>query len=97
MDQGTEMDLSIAGVVEAGWNLEADDRPRPKLLMDGEEHEPTETAIFQFGLRCVNALQSHEDAAAFVEAVKAEEVPDYYDVIKVRSPSTLVSPPHTQP
>lgn len=39
--------------------------------------------IHQFGQRCVAALRLHEDSAAFIVPVNPEEVPDYYDVIKV--------------
>ena len=57
--------------------------------MDGEECLPSQENISRFGLRCIAALQIHEDAPSFLEPVKAEEVPDYYDVIKVHADNPL--------
>lgn len=71
-------------MLEAGWKPEAEPPSNFRLLLDGEELLPTRDNIEQFGLRCVAALQSHEDAPSFVEPVNADEVPDYYDVIQVR-------------
>ena len=75
---------ALTGVVEAGWKSDSERRPELRLLIDGEELVPTMENITRFGHRCIAALQSHEDAPAFIEPVKAEEVPDYYDIIKVR-------------
>lgn len=60
-----------------------DGRPNVRLLIDGEEHEPSTESICKFGHRCLTALRSHDDAHPFLLPVKSEEVPDYYDVIQV--------------
>jgi len=70
-------------VVEAGWSAESDGAPQVKVRLDGQDREATMDTIHQFGQRCVAALRLHEDSAAFIVPVDPEEVPDYYDVIKV--------------
>lgn len=44
----------------------------------------TAESIHRLGQILVAALKAHEDSAAFVVPVRAEEVPDYYDIVKVR-------------
>lgn len=73
----------MSGVVEAGWTPP---EPSPvRLLVDGTEQPPTPEAVHSLGREVLDALRAHEDSPAFCVPVKAEEVPDYYDIIKVRS------------
>lgn len=73
-----------AGLREAGWDSKLQDPPNYRLLVDGQELLATKEAIHKLGKAAVAALKAHEDSPAFVAPVIAEEVPDYYDIIKVR-------------
>ena len=88
----------VAGVREAGWSPEGQEAPNYRLLLDGQEQAPTMDSIHRFGRAAVAALQAHEDSPAFTVPVNADEVPDYYDIIKARRPlqaSPLALPPAT--
>ena len=76
----------VAGVREAGWSPEGQELPNYRLLLDGQEAAPTMDNIHSFGRAAVAALQAHEDSPAFSVSVNADEVPDYYDIIKARRP-----------
>ena len=82
----THMGLPHAGVREAGWSPEGQEPPSYRLLLDGQEAAPTMDAIHSFGRAAIAALQAHEDSPAFSVPVNADEVPDYYDIIKARRP-----------
>lgn len=70
------------GLIEAGWASEKDPKPHYKLIVDGDPLEPTKESIHHLGKIMVADLQGHDDAIAFLQPVKAEEVPDYAEIIK---------------
>ena len=75
--------MLFAGVKEAGWEPKSQEAPTYRLLLDDQKLQPTLEAIHKFGKAAVAAIKAHEDSPAFLAPVAAEEVPDYYDIIKV--------------
>ena len=72
-----------SGVKEAGWAREGQEPLAYRLLTETGEAAPTRGALTQFMRAALGSLSTHEDAWPFQEAVGADEVPDYYDIIKV--------------
>ena len=71
----------IPGVLEAQWKPPGP--PRYRLVHPGcGDGTPTYENLNRFMRALVNLVQNHIDVWPFLEAVSAEEVPDYYDVVK---------------
>ncbi|RKP34928.1 hypothetical protein BJ085DRAFT_22556 [Dimargaris cristalligena] len=63
---------SIRGIKESGWTRE----------MDAELRKPAANNRMAIQRRIVTELQSHNQSWSFMHPVNADEVPDYYTVIK---------------
>ncbi|KAK9861252.1 hypothetical protein WJX84_008428 [Apatococcus fuscideae] len=72
----------IPGVKEAGWSAEQQPVPRLRLLLDRTVSEPTPSNLQRFMSLVLAALQAQEESWPFREPVPADEVPDYYTIIK---------------
>ena len=71
----------IKGIKEAGW--EPPGPPRYRLVHPGcGDGTPTTENLHRFMVALVNLVQNHIDSWPFISPVPAEEVPDYYDVVK---------------
>jgi len=71
----------IPGLQEAGW--EPPGLPRYRLLHPNcGDGTPSYDNLNKFMRALVNLTTNHADVWPFLEAVSAEEVPDYYDVVK---------------
>jgi len=71
----------IKGVKEAGWTPPGP--PKYRLVHPGcGDGAPTPENLNRFMRALVNLVQNHIDVWPFLEPVNAEEVPDYYDVVK---------------
>lgn len=69
---------------EAGWEPEEDVAPPYRLSIDRVMLPPTPENLQTLMQAAWQALDAHEDSWPFREPVSPEDVPDYYDVIKVR-------------
>lgn len=79
----------IPGVKEAGWVPETS--PRYLLLLPGVGPVlPTKDKLHNFMRVVYKAIIEHEDAWPFIEPVRKEEVPDYYEIIKDPIHLTLI-------
>ena len=74
---------ACVGVKEAGWSAEQQPVPRLRLLLDRTVSEPTPSNLQRFMSLVLAALQAQEESWPFREPVPADEVPDYYTIIKV--------------
>jgi hypothetical protein len=74
---------ALAGVKEAGWEPEDGALPAYRLSIDRVMLPPTQENLHTLMQNVWQALNTHEDSWPFREPVDTEDVPDYYDVIKV--------------
>lgn len=71
---------SIPGVVEAGWSQPS---PAPyRLILPVGEVPCNRRTLQAFMEQILFDIKRHRDAWPFLEPVSAEDVPDYYDVVK---------------
>jgi histone acetyltransferase len=71
----------IKGIKEAGW--EPPGPPKYRLVHPGcGDGTPTTENLHRFMVALVNLVQNHIDSWPFISPVPAEEVPDYYEVVK---------------
>lgn len=88
----SETDLkSGAGVAEAGWTPDQVEAPHYSLLIDRAVQPATPENLQRFMERAWRALHSLDDSWPFREPVDGEDVPDYYDIVKVWAPPPLVA------
>jgi hypothetical protein len=73
----------IAGVKEAGWEPEDGALPAYRLSIDRVMLPPTQENLHTLMQDAWQALHAHEDSWPFREPVDPDDVPDYFDVIKV--------------
>ncbi|KAK9908401.1 hypothetical protein WJX75_007347 [Coccomyxa subellipsoidea] len=81
---------SIPGVSEAGWTAETAEPPHYSLLIDRVVLPATPDNLQRFMERAWRALYSLDESWPFREAVDAEDVPDYYDIVKDPVDLTLI-------
>lgn len=74
---------------EAGWEPEDETLPPYRLSIDRVMLPPTSENLQTLMQDAWQVLNAHEDSWPFREPVDPEDVPDYYDVIKVWSPGSL--------
>jgi len=72
---------SIPGVKDAGWSCTAD-TPTFILIIGGQACPPTSENLYIFMKQAHMEIKQHEDSWPFLEAVDANDVPDYYEVVK---------------
>lgn len=82
LDQGVTLKVG-AGVAEAGWMPDQAEAPHYSLLIDRAVQPATPENLQRFMERAWRALHSLDDSWPFREPVDAEDVPDYYDIVKV--------------
>jgi len=80
----SEQPSVTAGVKEAGWEPEEETLPPYRLSIDRVMLPPTQENLHTLMQDAWQALNTHEDSWPFREPVDAEDVLDYYDIIKVR-------------
>lgn len=76
---------------EAGWTAETAEPPHYSLLIDRVVLPATPDNLQRFMERAWRALYSLDESWPFREAVDAEDVPDYYDIVKVSHQSSCVA------
>ena len=81
-----------AGVKEAGWEPSEDSAPAYRLSIERVMLPPTPENLQTLMQAAWQALVAHEDSWPFREPVDPEDVPDYYDVIKVLLVACCVAP-----
>ena len=87
--------LAPAGVKEAGWEPSEDSAPAYRLSIERVMLPPTPENLQTLMQAAWQALLAHEDSWPFREPVDPEDVPDYYDVIKVLLVACCVAPSQT--
>mmetsp|Transcript_15954 Transcript_15954/g.41384 ORF Transcript_15954/g.41384 Transcript_15954/m.41384 type:complete len:482 (+) Transcript_15954:131-1576(+) len=73
---------SIPGVTEAGWEQGKDARFRYMLVIDGVSCPPTPDNLQKFMHTALHVMRNNEDSWPFHDPVDANDVPDYYEIIK---------------
>jgi hypothetical protein len=54
----------------------------PELVLASEQSESDLAVLHQFCMEMIAAVRAHSDSWPFEEPVRAEDAPDYYEVIK---------------
>ena len=71
-------------MAEAGWTPDAQPPAGFQLLLgDRAARPPTPANLRAFMARALGALRQLDDSWPFREPVDAQDVPDYYDIVKV--------------
>jgi len=85
-------------VKAAGWTPDDEAPPPYRLLLDGRAgaQEADVGNLKAFMGTSLAAVRAHADAWPFLEPVSRADVPDYYDIIKVRILSNTYVVIHTK-
>ncbi len=93
-----ECSCALSGVKAAGWTPDDEAPPPYRLLLDGRAgaQEADVGNLKAFMGTSLAAVRAHADAWPFLEPVSRADVPDYYDIIKVRILSNTYVVIHTK-
>eukprot|EP01025_Chloroclados_australasicus_P053576 TRINITY_DN6319_c1_g1_i2.p1 TRINITY_DN6319_c1_g1~~TRINITY_DN6319_c1_g1_i2.p1 ORF type:complete len:378 (-),score=29.25 TRINITY_DN6319_c1_g1_i2:92-1225(-) len=81
-DGGSVEICDIPGISESGWKPENQQQPNYQIILDGVTLPPTRDNLQKMMEQMLKLAQGHKSAWPFLEPVREEDVPDYYDVIK---------------